>query len=104
MVNFERDKGIERDAFLLITSVGHKKIRSPLEESNLRPSDFRCSATEPLSTLLILGNMQDACHMNSIIDLAHRRVSVAQCDGIFFLCPTLVTRRKTSFSGQDTVI
>ena len=25
MVSFERDKGIERDAFLLITSVGHRK-------------------------------------------------------------------------------
>ena len=25
MVSFERDKGVERDAFLLITSVGHKK-------------------------------------------------------------------------------
>lgn len=25
MVSFERDKGIEKDVFLLITSVGHRK-------------------------------------------------------------------------------
>ena len=64
-----------------------------------------------LSTLLILGSMQDACHMNFVTDLAHRGVSVAQWLSIgarnpkvwgsiphgnseFFLCPTLETRRK----------
>ena len=49
-------------------------------------------------------SMQDACHMNFVIDFAHCRVSVAQWQSIgtqnliphrdskFFLCPTLVTR------------
>ena len=57
-------------------------------------------------------SMQDACHINFVIDLAHRGISVAHWlehrsaespkvrDSIphrnseFFLCPTLVTRRK----------
>ena len=56
-------------------------------------------------------SIQDACHMNFVIDLAHRGVSVAQwlehqsaeSEGLrfdsswvlrVFLCPTLVTRRK----------
>ena len=56
-------------------------------------------------------SMQDACRTNFVIDLAHRRVSVAHwysigarnlkvCGSIphryseFFLCPTLVTSRK----------
>ena len=58
-------------------------------------------------------SMQDACHMNFIIDLAHGRVSVAQWQSIeaqglrfdfswrlmeFCLRPTLETRRKTYFS------
>ena len=59
-------------------------------------------------------SMQDAFHMNFVIDLAHRGVSVARWQSIeaqnpkvwgsilhrdseFFLCPTLVTRRRTSF-------
>ena len=61
-----------------------------------------------------LSSMQDACHMNFVIDLAHREVSVAQSlehrsaeseglrfdsswDSEFFLCPTLVIRRKNIF-------
>ena len=61
------------------------------------------------------GSMQDMCHMNFVIDLAHRGVSVAQWQSIgarnpkvwdsiphgyseFFLCPTLVTRRKKHLS------
>ena len=44
-------------------------------------------------------NMQDACHMNFVIDLAHRiralnpKVwgSIPYGDSEFFVCPTLVT-------------
>ena len=59
-------------------------------------------------------SMQDACHMNFVIDLDHRGVSVAQWtehrsaeseglmliphgDSEFFLYPTLVKRRKNIF-------
>ena len=53
-----------------------------------------------------LSCMQDACHMNFVIDLAHLSVSAApevlgwipHGDSELFFCPTLVTRRKTSFS------
>ena len=49
-------------------------------------------------------SMQDACHMNFVIEVAHRGVSEGlRFDSqwglrIFFLRPMLVTRRKTSFS------
>ena len=89
----------------LVTSVGQRKILSPYEESNLRPSD--CSTTEPqrlfgergllkssndtcpayciLHTVRITSiyiqkyhaidiadpsSMQDAFHLNFVIDLA----------------------------------
>ena len=68
------------------------------------------------STIGDPSSMWDACHMNFVIDLAHRRVSVAlwqSIDGlrldsswglrIFFFCPTLVTRRKISFSKNHIV-
>ena len=38
-------------------------------------------------------SMQDACHMNFVIDLA-----IPYRDSEFFLYPMLVTRKKTSFS------
>ena len=64
-------------------------------------------------------SMQDVCHMNFVLDLAHRSLcgSVvehrnAETEGLrfdsswglgeFFLCPTLVTRRKTYFSMNDS--
>ena len=41
MVSFELGKEIEKDVLRLVKSVGHrKKILSPREESNLRPSLF----------------------------------------------------------------
>ena len=48
MVSFELGKEIEKDVFRLVTSVGQRKILSPHEESNLRPSDLRSDAL-PLS-------------------------------------------------------
>ena len=42
------------------------------------PSLLLLSTNIVLSTLLIQGSMQDACHMNFVTDLAHRGVSVAQ--------------------------
>ena len=50
MISIELGKEIEKDVFRLVTSVWrNKKILSPHEESNLRPSDsaLRCSTTEP---------------------------------------------------------
>ena len=85
------------------------------------PSLLLLSTNIVLSTLLIQGSMQDAFHMNFVTDLAHRGVSVAQWLSIgarnpkvwgsiphgnweFFLCPTLVTRRKKkTFSNERDV-
>ena len=50
MVNFKPGKEIEKDVFRFFTSVGQRKK-----------------------------NKTDAFHMNFAIDLAHRKVSVAQC-------------------------
>ena len=93
--------------FVLSRAWDKENFLSPLEESNLRTSDsaFRCSTTEPQrlcgergllrSSYRLLGSamsivscfrirkaapssMHDACYMNFAIDLAYRRVSVAQ--------------------------
>ena len=55
--SFQLGKEIEKDVFHLVTSVGtKKKILSPYEESNLRPSDsaLRCSTTEPSASCLLI--------------------------------------------------
>ena len=48
MVNFELGEELRKMFFRLVTSVGQRKILSPHEESNLRPSDLRSDAL-PLS-------------------------------------------------------
>ena len=48
MVSFELDEELRKMFFRLVTSVGWRKILSPHEESNLRPSDLRSDAL-PLS-------------------------------------------------------
>ena len=44
MVSFELDEELRKMFFRLVTSVGWRKILSPHEESNLRPSDLRSAA------------------------------------------------------------
>ena len=48
MVCFELGEELRNMFFRLVTSAGQRKILSPLEESNLRPSDLRSDAL-PLS-------------------------------------------------------
>ena len=48
MVSFELDEELRKMFFRLVTSVGWRKILSPHEESNLRPSGLRSDAL-PLS-------------------------------------------------------
>ena len=64
--------------FILPRAWDKEKILSPHEESNLRPSDsaLRCPTTEPQRWQVL---------------------SSVKGDSEFFLCPTLVIRRKTSF-------
>ena len=40
---------LKKGVFCLVTSVGHRKVLSPHEEMDLRPSDseLRCSTTKP---------------------------------------------------------
>ena len=59
---------LEEDVFHLVTSVGQRKNSEfPWGTKNLSPHE---DIADPNS-------MQDACHLNFVIDLAHRRVSVA---------------------------
>ena len=44
MVSFELVEELRKMFFRLVTSVGQRKILSPHEESNLRPSDLRSDA------------------------------------------------------------
>ena len=68
--------------FRLVTSVGQKKILSPHEESNLRPSDLCSDALHYAINIADPSSMQDACHQNFVIDPAHQRVFVAQWKSI----------------------
>ena len=48
MVSFELGEELRKMFFRLVTSVGQRKILSPPEESNLRPTNLRSDAL-PLS-------------------------------------------------------
>ena len=48
--------------FRLVTSVEQKKILSPHEESNLRPSDLCSDALHYAINIADPSSMQDACH------------------------------------------
>ena len=65
MVNFELGKEIKKDVFRLVTSMGQKKKNSESQKH------YTINIADPSS-------MQNACHTNFIIDLAHRRVPVTQ--------------------------
>ena len=96
MVSFELGQELRKMCFRLVTSVGQRNILSPHEESNLRPSDLRSDVlalshrnssvsevyyevhmTRVLHTVPRAWDKES--HVNFLIDLAHRRFSVAQC-------------------------
>ena len=59
------------DVFRLVTSVGQKKSFTELKTSHLSYSIYRHDAINIADP----SSMQDACHLNSVIDLAHSRAS-----------------------------
>ena len=60
MVSFELGKEIKKDVFNIVTNVGQRIYKH-----------YAIDIADPSS-------MQDACHVNFVIDLAHHGVSVAQ--------------------------
>ena len=79
MVSFVIGKEIEKDVFRLVTSVGQENILT----KNIFPYFFTELKTFHLSHSDAIGiadpsSMQDACNTNFVIDLADRRVSLAQ--------------------------
>ena len=60
MVSFEICKELKKDVFHLVTNVGQRIYKH-----------YAIDIVDPSS-------MQDACHMNFVIDHAHHGVSVAQ--------------------------
>ena len=60
MVSFELGKELKKDVFHLVTNVGQRIYKH-----------YAIDIADPSS-------MQDACHMNFVIDLARHGVSVAQ--------------------------
>ena len=59
IVSFELGKELKKDVFHLVTNVGQRIYKH-----------YAIDIVDPSS-------MQDACHMNFVIDLAHHGVSVA---------------------------
>ena len=64
MVNFELGKEIKKDVFRLVTSMRQKK-------NSESQKHYTIDIADPSS-------MQNTCHTNFKIDLAHRRVPVTQ--------------------------
>ena len=60
MVSFELGKELKKDVFHLVTNVGQRFYKH-----------YAIDIADPSS-------MQDACHVNFVIDLPHHGVSVAQ--------------------------
>ena len=60
MVSFELGKEIKKDVFHLVTNAGQRIYKH-----------YAIDIADPCS-------MQDACHVNFVIDLPHHGVSVAQ--------------------------
>ena len=74
MVNFELGKDVEKYGFFSACRVrGTQKslFLYIFTELKLQHLSYSINIADPSST-------QDACHMNFVIHLAHRRVSVAQ--------------------------
>ena len=91
MVRFQLGKELRKMFFRLVTSVGQrKKILSPHVSSSFLilyraknlPSLLFLSKNNYAIDIVDPSSMQDACHMNFVIDLAHRGVSVAQWQSI----------------------
>ena len=64
MVSFKPSKEVEKDVFHLVTGMGQRKILSPHEELNLRPSRIPCPEA------LLLSNR------DSMVSNTHYRVHV----------------------------
>ena len=79
IVSFELGKGTEKHVFRLVTSVGQRKIsESPCGIKPQTSFDLFHSIHKNDAIDIANLSMQAACHMNFVIGLAHRRVSVAQ--------------------------
>ena len=64
MVSFKPSKEVEKGVFHLVKGMGQRKILSPHEESNLRPSRIPCPDALPLS------------NRDSMVSKAHYEVHV----------------------------
>ena len=107
--------------FRLVTSVGQRKILSPHEESNLRPSDLRSDALplshkdtsmsevyyEVLITRVLhtarINNVDSVMFLIEIVEMLSFELGEEDSSwGLrIFLYPTLVTRRKNIFLNSS---
>ena len=107
--------------FRLVTSVGQRKILSPHEESNLRPSDLRSDALplshkdtsmsevyyEVLITRVLhtarISNVDSVMLLIEIVEMVSFELGEEDSSwGLrIFLYPTLVTRRKNIFLNSS---
>ena len=89
---------IEKDVFRLVTSVGQKKFWVPTKN---RTSDLRIPGSDalPLSHRdSTVSEVYYEVHMTRFLHTARISSSIPHEGSEFFLCSTLVTGRKTSFS------
>ena len=79
MVSFVIGKEIEKYVFRLVTSVGQRKYSDEKHLSHFftELKTFHLSHSDAIG-IADPSSMQDACNTNFVIDLADRRVSLAQ--------------------------
>ena len=97
MVSFKLGKDMKKDVFRLVTSVG-QKFWVPTKN---RTSDLRIPGSDalPLSHRdSTVSEVYYEVHMTRVLHTARISSSIPHEDSEFFLCSTLVTGRKTSFS------
>ena len=81
MASFELGKEMEKDVFRLVTSVGQRKILSPHEESNLRPSDLRSDALPLSHRDSTVSEVYYEVHMTRVLHTAR----ISNVDSVMFV-------------------
>ena len=72
---------MEKDVFRLVTSVGQRKILSPHEESNLRPSDLRSDALPLSHRDSTVSEVYYEVHMTRVLHTAR----ISNVDSVMFV-------------------
>ena len=98
MVSFKLGKDIKKDVFRLVTSVGQRKNSESPWGIEPQTFGFRAPMFYHWATETTVNEVYYEVHMTRFLHTARISSSIPHEGSEFFLCSTLVTGRKTSFS------